>query len=240
MTTRKHSKGPISAGELMEQLRNDPAYQEQMRERALFAQQRAQAYSAAAEPLFAALRLAGCNVESLKELREIGARSGQAYRAAVPTLIRWVGEASNQALKDDIVRTLTLPAAAPDAARPLIDEFKRTEDARETGLRWTIANALAVVADKSVFDDIVGLLLDKSYGKSREMLALALAATGDSRSAAVLNSLLDDEVVVGHAIMALRKLKAPVRADRVQQLLEHPKAWIRKEAKRAVQEVGAR
>lgn len=235
---RKQSTGPITAGELMDKLRNDPAYQEQMRERALFAQQRAQAYRAAVEPLIGALRIAGCNVESLEELRKIGAKGSQVYRAAVPTLSRWLGETTNQALKSDIVRTLTLPAARPDAARTLIDEFKRTEDGSETGLRWTIANALAVVADESVFDDLVRLSLDKSYGKAREMLALALATTGDARSAKVLNNLLDDEVVVGHAVMALRKLKAPVRADRIQQLLQHPEAWIRKEAKRAVVEVG--
>ena len=107
-------------------------------------------------------------------------------------------------------------------------------------MRWTIANALAVVADESVFDDVVGLLADRSYGKSREMLALALAATGDARAGEILNGLLDDEVVVGHAVMALRELKVPVRSDRIQQLLQHPKTWIRKEAKRAVDGIGTR
>jgi hypothetical protein len=232
--TRKQSTGPITAGELMAKLRDDPAYQAQMRERALFAQQRAQAYRAAVEPLIAALRVAGCSVESLEELRKIGAKGGKDYRTAIPILLRWLPETSNQALKSDIVRTLTLPAARPDAARGLVDEFKRTEDTRETGLRGTIANALAVVADDSVFEDLVTLVQDKSYGRAREMLALAVGTTGNSNAATVLNSLLDDEVVVGHALMALRKLKAPVRADRIEQLLQHPQAWIRKEAKRAV------
>lgn len=232
--SRKRTTGPMSAGELIAKLRNDPAYQEQMRERDLFAQQRQQAYGVAVEPLMGALRIAGCTVQSLEQLRKMGAKGDPSYRTAVPTLIRFLRETLNRTLKEEIVRTLTLPGARPDAAQALIEEFKHSEDASETGLRWTIANALAVVADESVFDDLVNLLRDKSHGKAREMLALAIASTGDPRSATVLNSLLDDEVTVGHAVMALRTLKAPVRADRIQALLAHPKAWIRKEAKRAV------
>jgi len=66
------------------------------------------------------------------------------------------------------------------------------------------------------------------------MLALALAHMQDPRAVTVLLDLLEDEQVVGHAVMALGKLKAPAARVRLKELTQHPIDWVGKEAKKAL------
>lgn len=57
-------------------------------------------------------------------------------------------------MREGLVRALTVPAARPAAAPVLIEAFRRESDHSETRLGWVIGNALSVVADDSVFDEI--------------------------------------------------------------------------------------
>lgn len=129
-----------------------------------------------------------------------------------------------------------MPAAEPLAARPLIDEFQKSRDTDGAGLNWTIANALAVVADDSVFEDIRALVSDKRLGKAREMLVLAFGNMKNPNAVSLLVDLLDDDEVLGHAVMALGRVGPPsmVRPRLERLASEHPQAWIRKEAKKAL------
>ena len=99
----------------------------------------------------------GFPVVSLTELRTSGVR----YRAAVPVLLWWLPVMSDRRVKEELVRALSVPWARPVAALPLIAEFGRVDervDPTGTGLRWAIGNALSVVADDSVFDELVRLV----------------------------------------------------------------------------------
>jgi hypothetical protein len=127
-----------------------------------------------------------------------------------------------------------VPWAKPAAAPVLIEEFKAANDPTGEGLRWAIANGLAVVADDAVFEQLLHLVQDKQYGKAREMLVVALGNMKDPRAVAVLMNLLDDEEVVGHAVMALGKLKAPAARARLTILLQHSKDWVRDEAMKGI------
>ncbi|HSG40191.1 MAG TPA: HEAT repeat domain-containing protein, partial [Thermoanaerobaculia bacterium] len=86
-------------------------------------------------------------------------------------------------------------------------------------------------------DSIKNLALDKERGQAREMLAFALAKMKNPQAADVLIGLLADEVMVGHAIAALGKLRERRARTLIEQHLDHPKAWIRKEAKRAMAKI---
>jgi HEAT repeat protein len=66
------------------------------------------------------------------------------------------------------------------------------------------------------------------------MVVLALANMRDSRAVDVLLGLLDDDEVAGHAVMALGKLKAGKARPAIEEFLKHPKPWVRKEAKKAL------
>lgn len=230
MSRDRSGDRPKTAAELMAELRRDPHFatrEDQMGKRR---REHAQLYANAAEPVLEELQNAGFSVRAVRELRALGADS----QAAIPILIRWLPLVSYQPLKEDIVRTLSVPWAKPVAARPLLEEFKRLSEIEDAGFRWTIASALEVVADKGVLDDLIQLVQDPTQGKAREMLAMALAQIADARVVAVLRDLLEDEAVVGHAIMALGKLRARAALSELERLQKHPKEWVRQEAKKAV------
>jgi hypothetical protein len=178
-------------------------------------------------PIVRELLRAGFNVTSVADLR----RNYDEYKDAVPILLRWLPRLENPAVKDDIVRDLTVKWARPLAGPLLVEEFKKVDDWH---LRWAIGNALSVVADDLLFDQLVELVRDRRYGRGREMVAVALGNMKDARAVDVLLELLDDEEVAVNAIMALGKLKDPRTLSRISPFLEDPRTWVRQEAKKAI------
>lgn len=233
MSRDRAKDSPKSAADLMRELQKDPEYVARMHQRERQQQQHIASHLHAMEPLLKELNAKGFHVRSLAELRE----SGMNYGAVIPLLLQWLPRMLDLHAKEDIVRTLSVPWAKPTAAPALIEAFKAADDQTFEGLRWAIANGLAVVADDVVFDDLVHLVQDKQYGKAREMLVLALGNMKDPRAVGVLMSMLDDEQVLGHAVMALGRLKAPAARVRLNELMQHTKEWVREEARKALREV---
>jgi hypothetical protein len=156
------------------------------------------------------------------------------HREIIPILLRWLPLIENPDVKEAIVRALSVPWAKGVAARPLIEEFRK---AQNWLLKWAIGNALSVVADKSVFDEVVELVRDKRHGRAREMLPLALVKTKDPRVVPILIELLNDEEIAGHAVSALRRLAPPEARTAIEPFISHPKTWIRNEAKRTLAKI---
>ena len=134
----------------MAELERDPAYQARIalaeRERlARVAQNREDA-----APLVADLRRAGFEVDSVRELLT----KKLDFRKAIPLLLGWLPRIANADVKESIRRTISVPFAKPMAARPLVNEFRRTQQSAAL-LRWAIGNALDVVADDGVTDDMI-------------------------------------------------------------------------------------
>lgn len=183
--------------------------------------------------LLAELAEAGFPVGSLTELRTSGVR----YRAAVPVLLRWLPAVSDRHVKEDLVRALSVPWARPVAARPLIEEFERVDervDPAGTGLRWAIGNALSIVADDSVFDDLVRLVEDRTFGRARQMVVVGLGQSKRPEAVGVLVGLLDDEDVSGHVVKALAKLGVEEARPALERMVSDPRAWVRNEARKAL------
>lgn len=230
--TRNRSKDlPKSAADLMVELEKDPEFVARAKRREQQQRAAVENYSRVAEPIVRELGTQGYRVNTIGEL----VRSGAEYRTAVPILLHWLPRIADLQVKEDIVRALSVPWAKPNTAPVLIDEFQKTDS---PGLRWAIANGLAVVADDSVFEDLERLVQDRSLGKAREMLTLALGNMHHPRAVTVLMGLLEDEQVVGHAIMAVGKLRARIAQGRLKQLSEHPTEWVRKAAKEALAKLG--
>ena len=184
----------------------------------------------ASAPLLTDLAQAGFDLEWVSDLYSKKLN----YKDAIPVLLQWLPRIENLDVKEDIVRALSVPWAKPVATRTLVSEFRKMQNESNTGIKWAIANALSVVADDSVFTEIVDLVGDPRHGKAREMLAFSLGNMKDPRSQDVLISLLDDDEVAGHAIVALGKLKSKKAYSAIKRFLTHPKTWIRKEAKKAL------
>lgn len=155
------------------------------------------------------------------------------YRNAIPILIKWLPIVENQDVKEEIVRALSVPwARGTEAPRLLVDEFRKHD--HKSGLRWAIGNALSVVADDKQCDDILELIQDKQYDRARNMLVVALGNMNKSKVEPFLINLLGDEDLVGFAIIALRKIKSEKALPYLEKLQNHPRTWIKNEAKKAV------
>jgi HEAT repeat protein len=218
---------PKSAAELMAELQKDPDYVARTHEREQQLRASAANYAREVEPVLKDLEASGFGVKTIGELK----LSKKEYRSAIPILLYWLPRMSDPQVKEDIVRTLSVPWATPAAAPVLIEEFRKAKSAE---LRWAIANGLAVTADDGVFGDLVQLVQDREYGKAREMLAVALGNMQTPDAVAALMGLLDDDQLVGHAVMALGKLRAPAARLRLKELTQHPVDWIKKEARKAL------
>jgi hypothetical protein len=207
----------------------DPAFWAEYFARNPGAKERMELHFRDSAPIVAELRLAGFQVKQIYDLRKIG----RPYKEAIPILVKWLPLVPNEGVKGDIARCLAVRYAGPQAAKPLIKEFLPLKY-EPTGAKWAIGDALDFVADDSVFDEIAQIVQDKSHGRGREMVVLALKNMKNPKAVPLLISLLDDDEVAGHAIMALRKLEAVEARERIVPFLKHPKSWFRQEAKKAL------
>lgn len=183
------------------------------------------------------LQAAGVPVSDLWEM--VNARAQ--CKAAIPVLIDWLRDADARIrspggtqVREGLVRALTVPAARPTAAAVLIEEFRKESDPGGTGLGWVIGNALSVVADDSVFDQIAELARDRRYGMARQMIVWGLCRSRHPDAVPLLLDLLDDHDVAAHAVIALGRLRPPGVRPSVEPLLDHPQPLVRREAKKAL------
>ncbi|MDE1946606.1 MAG: hypothetical protein KGI23_01835 [Patescibacteria group bacterium] len=163
----------------------------------------------------------------------------QSYPAAVPVLLEHLPSVQDMGIKEGIVRALTVKEARGKAGSALVAEFRAVPPSPNAniGLKWAIANALSVVSTDAIFGDIVALVKDKQHGKSREMLAVALGNMRNPAAVDVLIELLNDDEVAGHALMALRRLKAHKALAYIERFVSHPKSWIRSETLKTIKDL---
>jgi hypothetical protein len=236
---KPRSRGkPISAAEFIKQREQDPVLRAQFEESERRHEARVQENLMAAAPVVEELRRAGYPVaRSPEDLISLFARTRVPYTRAVPILVNWLPRISNLDVKASIARALSVPWAK-EAVPALIEEFRNAAESTADGfvspLKPAIGNALEILADDSIFSELVELVLDRRHGRDRVMLALALAKMRDERAVDVLLKLLDDEEVAGHAVVALRKVKAKKAEPYLEKFLSDPRAWVRKEAERAL------
>jgi HEAT repeat protein len=179
----------------------------------------------AAAPLLEELGVAGFPVEDVDDLR----RGYKNYEAAVPVLLRWLPRVEHREVQYAVARALSRPFARPAAAPTLIAAFQGTVIRRPVDgyVKWWIGKAIGVVADKSVFEELVMLVRDKRHGPAREMLVVGLARTRGPRTIDVLIELLDDPDVAGQAVEALGRLRAVKALPAIQRLRDDLEACTR-------------
>jgi len=201
-------------------------------------------FERAAAPLLTALAEAGVSREGLGVFRSrrlatiIGELPVFDAARALPLLLHWLPRIPEERVKEAIVHHLGHLRKARCAILPvLVQEFR---NASSDHLRWQIGDALERLADARACADLAEIACDRSYGRSREMVVLALGRARTPDAVPVLVGLLDDDEVAGHALAALRKL-APVEArSDVARFVDHPRAWWRNEAKKAVAKIDAK
>jgi hypothetical protein len=139
---------PITAGELMSRLANDPDYISRM---AVKEQQRAEsraAYASEESKLVEEVRSLGYNISSVwdfvnnKPHPVLARRFVGPYTRAYPVLVKHLSLPHHPKIREGIVRALTEKTAAPFASEALLKEFYSEKDIE---VRWAIANALKTI-----------------------------------------------------------------------------------------------
>jgi len=105
-------------------------------------------------------------------------------------------------------------------------------------VRWAAGNAIAVVADNTVFTDVANLVREPSYGTARQMPVDALPRIGGRTNRAavteILVDLLSDNDVVLEAIAAVRRIRATDARPALMHLLDHERGTVRRRAQDAL------
>lgn len=229
------NKPAKTAAELMAQLHADPEFVARDERRRTQRDERIASYDAAARPVMVDLAAAGFEVESVACLYN----DRMDYRSAIPVLLDWLPRVDHDGVKKSIVRALSVSWAKPHAAPLLLAEFQRPDGDPRSSLRWAIASALEVVAHDGDFEDLVRLANDRTYGRAREMIVVALGNMHDPEATDVLIQLLDDEEIAGHAVVALGNLGDARSRPHVERFLHHPKTWVREAARSSLDQIDA-
>jgi hypothetical protein len=159
-----------TAAELLAALQSDSEWVRQNDEREAHFRGVEQQLASEEKPILDDLAEVGCEVNSVWDL----VNSGENYSAVIPVLSKHLQGSYNPRILEGIIRALTVPDARGVAARQILDELERRGDESPSELRWALANALAVVADKSMVDEIKGMAADPRYEDVHERLKLAL------------------------------------------------------------------
>jgi hypothetical protein len=138
------------------------------------------------KPLLADLASVGIQVESVWDL--VNAKWD--YPAAIPILAAHLQQVRHPRVREGIARALTVPEARGAAARVILAELQKADNSssetqwaigRPSEVRWALANALTVAADKSMADTIEALIANDQYADVRERLKKALAKLSGRR-----------------------------------------------------------
>src|SRR4030067_1376873 len=178
----------------------------------------------ASKPILNELSQAGFDVEWVSDLYNKHLN----YRQVIPILLKWLLRVENKDVKVSIVRALSVPwARKTSAPRLLVNEFRRQFS--DPNLQWVIGNALSVVADDELLNEIVELIRDPKNGKAREMLVISLGNMKKPEVEKILIELLEDEDLAGYAIMVLGKKKSKKARPIIERYHSHSKRWVRRE-----------
>jgi hypothetical protein len=192
------------------------------------------AYGKAFAPMRADLAAIGYSVDSVGALLADFGRTGVPYKTAIPVLVAWLSVAEYLPLCHDIVRTVGVPWAKPEASQPLVALFESGPDQ----LRWAVGNALEHIGDPALVPQLVRLVGNRDYGNARDPVIRALAKAKKTEAIPALIQLLDDPEVNYSAAEALGKLKATAAREKLAALRTHPDAQIRKAVERALRRIG--
>lgn len=227
----------LTGEELFSEIMNYEWFRESIKGRSDEQRTRVETNIKESAPLIGELREMGYDICTVADLFNLKLE----YSSAIPVLVEWLPRMENLDVKTDIIRALAAVAQSDLNLAPIfIEEFRKLPpevDTEGSGIRWALANGIKVAATNTEYEDIVQLLEDRSNGYSRQMLTLSLANMKDPRVADELLNLLDDDLVCGHAVMALGKIKVEKARSAIEPFLNHEKAWIRGEAIKAIQRI---
>lgn len=164
---RKHAK-TMTAAEFIAKRQNDPEWVAADKEREEKSRARGERLRAEEAPMLADLRAAGWEVESIWDF----VNTRDSYPTAVPVLAAHLDRSYDPWTREGIIRALTVPEARGETAQLIIDQLKRSDN-EDKNIRWALANALTVIADKTMVGDLIDMHDDKRFEDVKKILKVA-------------------------------------------------------------------
>jgi hypothetical protein len=185
-----------------------------------------------AGPLLNELAAAGFQVDTISDLP----RQYPDYSLAVPTLLKWLPLMTDARVKDAIVATLGLRRMRSAIAPVLLEQFRMLSQEPYHFAKWQIGATVERIADDTMFDQIALILKDTTHADSREMLAVSLGKMKRRAPDAIrlLDNLLSEGDLPGHAMAAIRRLSGTAARANVERYLTSKNSWLRSEAKKTI------
>jgi hypothetical protein len=185
-------------------------------------------YTARALPVLEELHREGFDVDWVSDLFNFR----YDYTHIMPRLLEWLVRTDDEGVKGELARAITDKAMRPTAAPIVLSEFAKAR--KDSELQWVLGNALTVVADDSVFDQIAAIARDRNAGRGRHMVIEALAnmKRPDHRQEAVrilVDCLAEDSLwIQGSALRVLRRYRAKEARPTVEHYLEQRRGQLEK------------
>jgi HEAT repeat protein len=131
--------------------------------------------------------------------------------------------------RETVVRRLKAKSVKPQAAAPLIEEFRTQTDPH---YKWAVADTLQTVADHTHLDEIIDFAADKRHGMSRAPLLDIVRRSKTEHAIQVLIDALDDPTVTLAAMSALRRTIGSAAAKpHIATLIDDPNDVVRRSAR---------
>jgi HEAT repeat protein len=185
-------------------------------------------------PVLAELRTLGLDVDHIEALYQ----QRYDYRRAIPLLVSWIPRVRDRAVKEMLVRAVSVPWARGIAGPVLVETFEKADDS--ASFRWAVGNAIETVADASLLDDMIRLARNPDYGKAREMVVLGLGRINRPEAVQALVEFLDDPEVAGHAVKGLARLQPPEARTALGRFVDDERGWVKLAARRAISGIDRR
>ncbi|MFF5079222.1 hypothetical protein ACFY36_19360 [Actinoplanes sp. NPDC000266] len=114
----------------------------------------------------------------------------------------------------------------------MLDLFPRTSGT----LQWIVGNAIEITSVPSHADRVLDLVENPSYGKSRQMLVMALRRIGkkSERTVSVLKGVVEDHSVAAQALAVLASLDPAGSIELIEVAANHSDGGISAAAKKAL------
>jgi HEAT repeat protein len=180
-------------------------------------------------PILAELRELGLDVEHIEDMYQ----QRYDYQRAIPLLVSWIPRVQERAVKEMLVRAVSVPWARGTAGPTLVKAFEQADE-YPGSFQWAVGSAIETIADPSLLDDMIRLARDKKYGRAREMVVMGLGRIRRLEAVQTLIELLDDPEVAGHAVKGLAKLQPPEARAALERFVDDERGWVKLAARRAI------
>jgi uncharacterized protein YjgD (DUF1641 family) len=178
----------------------------------------------------------GRSIKTIDDLIKMGPED----KDLIPIIFKHIETIDDEVDKGYLIRCLSVKGFS-EISTKLLNEFYT---AKTDNYRWIIGNAIYLIEDKSIVDELLQIVIQKKYERSRQMIVNGLGRFKTEKVKKVLIDLLDDDDVRGHALYALGTMKDKSLIPIIVPFTEFAKfsdktrnTYIKREAKNAIKKL---